>query len=206
MSSITAATGPVPPTIVRQAQVKPEKDKNAVAVQTYTAQEFAQLFREQNVVKFPANTRIKILQIDPVLGLKVLLAANGNPKYEKLLKVFEEVLLLEAKSVTGIGLITQKQFKYSVYLGANRNSSSLTIHANKEFSLITAHGEIHTTLDRLFTKMQYDKVSTFTVKPNQLLTLHKVPKTIIKSFPTLKKKPLIDSAQYLSLSSPAGYA
>ena len=80
------------------------------------------------------------------------------------------------------------------------------MHASKEFSLVTAHGEIHTTVDRLYTKMLYDDVSTFTVQPKQLLTLHKVPKTVIKSFESLKKNPLITSADYLSLSSPHNFA
>lgn len=207
MTSIVPIT-PIPPQVINQTKSQAIKRKKTQAHPpiTYTAKEFAELFRAQNEVKFPANTRIKILHIDPILGLKVLLAEAGNAKFEKLLKVFEEVLLLEAKCVLNIRSINQKQFKYSIDIGTDRSNCSLTMHASKEFSLVTAHGEIHTTVDRLYTKMLYDNVSTFTIQPKQLLTLHKVPKTIIKSFESLKKNPLITCADYLSLSSPHNFA
>ena len=208
MTTIVPIT-PIPPQVINQTNttqaVKSKKAPAHPAV-TYTAREFAELFRNQDEVKFPANTKIKILHIDPILGLKVLLAEAGDPKFQKLLKVFEEVLLLEAKSVITIRSINQRQFKYSIDIGTNRSNCSLTMHASKEFSLVTALGEIHTTVDRLYTKMLYDNVSTFTIHPKQLLTFHKVPKTVIKSFESLKKKPLITCAEYLSLSSPHNFA
>lgn len=204
-TTIPVITPPVPPNVIHLTKSQPVKGKKALPVITYTAKKFAELFRAQNDVEFPANTRIKILHIDPLLGGKVQLAEAGVPKYEKLLKVFEDILLLEAKTVTGIQSITQKEFKYSIEIGTNRSNCSLIMYANKKFSLATEHGEIHTNVHRLLAKMQYDQISTFTIQPNQLLTLHKVPKAIINSFITLKKKTLIAPEDYLSLSSPPGY-
>ena len=165
----------------------------------YQVDQFAKLFSDKDVLKLPANQKIKISQIDPRLCLLNVINSEKNNKDTQYLKlIFDDIFLPMGKVFAEIETsgILNSFCKFSP------EKCSISLLSDKEITLRVKTSALITTISRLFRRMQLSDAHELILNKGQPLVFKDIPEEDLSCLKSSMKTDTISS--YLLCYMPSG--